>query len=211
MLVNAGILVNVSYSITPYNVDDMEEIFKFCQELNVPINPTAYMFPPARKNEKCGKVKPDRLTPELAGRARYMSEKYKFSAEQFALRKEAVKNREMVSHSVEECDAREPDEKMGCMAGRASFWVTWDGRMTPCGMMTAPVTYPFENDFNDEWHKLNKAVNDIYLPPACRDCEKRKLCGVCAALATAETGESSTRPEYLCHMIDNYCKFMQED
>ncbi|MGN0383514.1 MAG: radical SAM/SPASM domain-containing protein [Eubacterium sp.] len=210
MLRQAGVLVNVNYSITPYNVDDMEAIFELCRELEVPVNPTAYMFPPVR-NAGEGKVEDNtRLSPCMAGCARFKSEKLKYTPEQFEMRKEAVKSGLDVDIEYDECDGREPDEKMGCMAGKSSFWITWDGRMTPCGMMNVPVAYPFKDGFADSWKRINEEVNKIFLPPECKMCNNRRICGICAALAMAETGSSSKKPEYLCEMTQSYADKMNE-
>ena len=46
----AGIQVRVNASITPDNREDIAAIFQTCNELDVPVKATTYMFPPVRVN-----------------------------------------------------------------------------------------------------------------------------------------------------------------
>lgn len=111
----------------------------------------------------------------------------------------------------EECE-RIPDEKMGCMAGRSSFWLTWDGRMTPCGMMNEPVARPFEEGFDLAWKKITEETNKILLPAECRECKKRFACMVCGALCIAEGyGCSYKKPEYLCRQTEVFLEEMEKE
>ena len=111
----------------------------------------------------------------------------------------------------EECE-RVPDEKMGCMAGRSSFWITWDGRMTPCGMMNAPVARPFEEGFDEAWKYITEETDKILLPAECRNCEKRSYCMICGALAIAEGhGCSYKKPDYLCRQTEVFLKEMEKE
>ena len=96
---------------------------------------------------------------------------------------------------------------MNCVAAKSSFWVTWKGEMTPCGMMNAPVVHPFENGFLKEWKKLGQLTDVICLPDACGSCEMRDACMICGALSMAEGhGDSIIKPEYLCQMTEAYLK-----
>ena len=111
----------------------------------------------------------------------------------------------------EECE-RTPDEKMGCMAGRSSFWMTWDGRMTPCGMMNEPVARPFEIGFSDAWKLIYQATDEILLPSECKNCKKRFACMMCGALTIAEGGGCSyKKPEYLCRQTEVFLEEMEKE
>ena len=43
------------------------------------------------------------------------------------------------------------DGKVRCRAGKAAFWITWDGWLTPCGMMTEPKVELSEKSFAQAW------------------------------------------------------------
>ena len=52
---------------------------------------------------------------------------------------------EILRKLIEESDcSADLDEGVGCRAGSTAFWLTWDGRMLPCGMMPCPTAYPLE-------------------------------------------------------------------
>ena len=210
-LKEAGIYVKINASFTKQNVDDMEEIFSFARENDLLVTPAWYMFPPLR-NSKDGVCDGEcRLSAAEGGRAKFLCEKL-LNGEDF-MRKQAASAKEngVVSCGQDEYECgRIPDEKMGCLAGRGSFWVSWDGKMTPCGMMSVPETHPFEEGFMPAFRKLNRGINDFFLPAECRDCKKRQICNVCGALAMAEGGGDMTkRPQYLCEAADEYLRLLK--
>ena len=194
-LKNAGVDVRLNLSITPYNRQDLEGIFHLSREIGLHVKTSGYMYPPARLDGDCG----HRLTPEEAAQVEVQWEKLRLSPEDFALRAQRMK--ELTGLPREECPV-ELEEGVGCRAGRSSFWLTWDGRMLPCGMMTSPVTYPLETGFTEAWQQLLKATDLIRLPAQCAACSKRKVCSVCAAVCQAETGAFDGVPKYVCQMTD---------
>ena len=50
LLKNAGITVKINCSITPYNVDDVDEIFAFAKQEGLLVQASSYMFPPLRRD-----------------------------------------------------------------------------------------------------------------------------------------------------------------
>ena len=153
-----------------------------------------------------------RFTAEEAGKARAKADMYRLSKEEFAIRLKALhEGRDDFMGGEEECE-RTPDEKMGCMAGRSSFWMTWDGRMTPCGMMNEPVARPFEIGFSDAWKSIYQATDEILLPSECKNCKKRFACMMCGALTIAEGGGCSyKKPEYLCRQTEVFLEEMEKE
>ena len=99
---------------------------------------------------------------------------------------------------------------MRCRAGRCSFWVTWDGRLMPCGMFPADLApNVFEGDFGALWQQIREQVARIRLPAGCAVCELRSGCKACAAMVLTETGGFSQIPEYRCRMskaVDGACR-----
>ena len=88
-----------------------------------------------------------------------------------------------------------------CRAGKCSFWVTWDGRLLPCGMLPgAGAENVFETDFAQCWHRVHEAAKAIRLPVECAGCALRDECKACAAMVLTETGNFSTVPQYRCRM-----------
>lgn len=206
----AGMNVNINASFTKYNIADMEQIISFAKKRNLRVNSATYMFPPVRNAS--GVVDEEvRFTPEECAHARFQSMMLQLSDAERQLMIEAIRQGTFVPpEEAGDCD-RSSGEKMGCMAGRSAFWITWDGRMTPCGMMNAPVTHPFENGFSESWKYIAEETDKILLPPECSSCSMRKYCSICGALAVAEGhGDSTKRPMYLCKSTEHYIRLIKE-
>lgn len=212
MLNEAGIFMNINASFTKYNLDDLEEIYAFGKSRGIQVNGATYMFPPVRSAREGVPNEEVRFTPEEAGKARARSELCSMENEELINKLRALhEGRNEFMKEDEECE-RCPDEKMGCMAGRCSFWITWDGRMTPCGMMNEPVVHPFEDGFDVTWKEIANKTDEILLPPECRNCKKRFACMICGALAVAEGhGCSYKKPEYLCRQTEVFLEEMEKE
>ncbi|MBQ7415903.1 MAG: radical SAM protein [Oscillospiraceae bacterium] len=209
MLKEAGILVHINSSYTRYNAEDMESIVTFARSRGLQVSAATYMFPPVRSSRDGVCDEAARFTAEEAGIARARFEILTADSELLKKRLHSLHHGCAESApSEDECE-RTADEKMGCMAGRASFWVTWDGRMTPCGMMNQPVAYPFETGFEAAWQSIIGQTGKLTLPSACSNCSMRKACTVCGALCAAETGSTSTKPDYLCRQTKSYLNEME--
>lgn len=190
----AGVDVSVNLSITPYNRHDLEKIHADAQELGVNVKASSYMYPSVRVNGEqygCG----NRLNAEESARCSVYWDTLRFSEEEFGIRAE---NMARLAHTEPEGCPVEIGEGVRCRAGRSSFWMTWDGKMTPCGMMTTPVVYPLEVGFDAAWEQIKAATDAIRTPAKCVSCEYSSICGVCAAVTYTETGSFDTVPEYVC-------------
>ena len=197
-LKNAGIDVRLNVSVTPYNEGDVEDICACAEKLGVHMKLASYMYPSVRVNGgKYGYG--DRLSPEKAAAASVRWDGLRFDDETFSKRAEAMAELRLTEEP--ECPV-DSDEGVGCRAGSTSFWMTWDGRMVPCGMMTFPVVHPLELGFKAAWQELRRATSEIRLPPKCKTCPKRSVCAMCAAVCVTETGEFGKVPEYVCRMTD---------
>ena len=194
-LKEAGIDVRLNVSITPYNRQDLEKIFAISRELGVHAKATTYMYPPIRVDGNCG----HRLSAEDAAECSVAWDLLRFEPEVFALRAENMIKR--VATERNEC-AADLDEGVGCRAGSTSFWLTWDGRMLPCGMMPRPEAYPLEVGFDAAWQQIRQETKQIRMPAKCTACKNRDVCCVCAAVCVTETGEFDQVPEYVCRMTE---------
>ena len=108
--------------------------------------------------------------------------------------------------SDEDCEGQ-PGPEMGCRAGRSSFWLSWDGKLSPCGMLPTPCANPLEVGIQAAWEQVRDQVKQIRLPSACLSCQYRHGCHVCAAICYCETGHCDGKPEYLCQLTK--CAFEQ--
>lgn len=195
----AGIDVKLNVLFTPYNIQDMDKIGALAADIGIPIKPSAYLYPPVRVDENEKGHNAGRFTPEDAARYEFICDKNRFEPEMFRKRTEAI-CRGVRTECDEDCDGT-PSEGISCRAGRSSFWMTWDGRMLPCGMMLEPVAYPLEVGFDDAWRQIREKAKEIRLPAECKNCSVRHACHVCAAAAYAETGKFDKKPQYICDMV----------
>ena len=188
----AGVDVSLNLSITPDNCQDLERIYADAVELDVNVKATSYMYPPVRVSGQYGGG--NRLSAEEAAEHSVRWDAIRFTPEELAIRAENMKN---MVRPEEDCPM-EADEGVRCRAGSSSFWLTWDGRMLPCGMLPCVQTNPMEVGFGEAWRQLREATAAIRMPSACTTCGHKDICAVCAAVCHTETGGFDRAPRYLC-------------
>ncbi len=202
LLREAGIHVKINASVTPWNAEDMEGVFRYCREKGLLIQATSYMFPPLRRDaHSVGKNQ--RFTPEEAA---YWSAKIVSllnGNEQYLRRFDSGELFVLPCEDLEECERNmEGDgDAIFCRAGRCSGWVTWDGKLLMCGMIpdeNAPKV--FEEGFSSAWKKIVQKTDSIRLPAACKTCSLKDECRACAAMVYTESGNYSKVPDYRCRM-----------
>ena len=192
-LKDAGVDVRLNLSITPWNKDDLDKIYQKATELGVHVKAASYMYPSIRVNGgmygECS-----RLSPSEAAECSVRWDCLRFTEEEFAARAKAYHE---LSGIERDCSV-DMEEGVRCRAGRSSFWLTWDGRMLPCGMMPGPEARPLEVGFDAAWEYIRAETSKIRLPAKCSACPSREVCGVCAAVCVTETGGYEDAPEYMC-------------
>ena len=192
----AGVLVKLNFSVTPYNHQDLEAAYRFASGHGLRIQVATYMFPPVRACEH-GCFQADRMTPEESAAMQLRYDELRFSPEDLRRRFGELLAGNQVPDPDRECQEL-PTERIRCRAGSSTFWVTWDGRMRPCGMMTEPSESLAEQSFQSAWKKIRAAREEIMVPPACSGCSMRSACDQCSAVCYAETGAFTGVPSYMC-------------
>ncbi len=198
LLREAGICVKLNCSLTPLNAADLPRIVEFAKENNLILQVAAYMFPPVRKDAALA-GKNDRFTPEEAAY-------YTAYAELLTLGKDRFLAGEGVLPIP---DPEEPCAEVGdgirCRAGKCSFWITWQGDMTPCGMFpSAGSPNVFKLPFETAWEQLKARTAAIRLPAKCAACNAKNACRACAAMVVTESGCYDKVPQYRCDMMHAY-------
>ncbi|MDO4567887.1 MAG: radical SAM protein [Clostridia bacterium] len=196
-LIEHGIDVKVNLSVTQHNLDDALDIYRMVHDLGAHVQAATYMFPPVRRS---GAV-PDRMTPEQSARTALDVDRLRFGDAAFAERLRRTLDGITPPDPDRECFDL-PSEPLFCRAGRCTFWLTWDGRMLPCGMMETPVARPLEQGFSEAWKHVHAQTRAILLPAECTACPKRHACEVCAASCYTETGAFDGVPRYMCARTD---------
>ena len=208
-LKEAGIEVKLNCSMTPENAKDIDWIIDYAKAQNLVLALTTYMFPPVRRDPTQIGVN-QRFTPEESSRYRLRYLQKDRGEEQYQIFLKNLLAGYAEPPGLEEDCIDLAEGKIRCRAGRAAFWVTWDGWMTPCGLMNEPRMDLKKQAFPDAWNALTQATEQVRLSSLCESCANRNVCHPCAAVAAAETGSSSGVPTYMCNAIHELCKLARE-
>lgn len=206
----AGVQVKLNCSLTPYNEGDLEDMNRYAVERGLILESNAYMFPPMRRDESSVGVN-DRFTPEQAARCHIRRYRLQYGEETYRKYLRDVAAGMAVPPGLDESCVDPADGTIRCRAGKAAFWITWDGFMTPCGTMPHPKAEVCGRPFREAWEQTVKSSEAIRLSGVCAQCPNRALCHSCAAMAYAETGSFSGVPKYLCQMIEATRTLAQEE
>jgi len=204
-LQKAGITVKLNGSLTPENVGDLEACTAYAQEKGLIYQTNTYMFPPVRRDEQLVGQN-ERFTPKEAAYYSMRSYRLQYGEELYQAYLENIRKGYVPPPGLDESCVDPRDGKTRCRAGKAAFWITWDGWMTPCGMMTEPKIDVTEKTFDDAWVKLTEVSRELNVSGTCNSCQNRNLCHSCAAMAAAETGNTAGIPKYLCEMVSEMKK-----
>lgn len=199
----AGIGIKINASITPHNASEIEDIYAFGRGVGVPVQATTYMFPPVRINGDQYGCSPARFTAEETA-------KYMLKCREQYMSPEQLRNSSGMPMDEDMDCAAEEGEHMRCRAGRTAFWVTWDGRMLPCGMFPDAGYRIKDMGFDAAWTAVKAYIQTIRMPKECTNCSRKERCSACAASVIAETGNASIRPEYICRMTETLCRLTTE-
>ena len=215
LLKEAGILVKLNCSVTPYNADDLEQIFAFAEKEELVVQATSYMFPPLRRDaSKVGWN--DRFSAEESARQEAWINVYQNGREAYLKHMESEEMASLSGDIEEDCMPVEEGngdgdsygkegERIRCRAGKCSFWVTWDGRFLPCGMLPGEnALNVFEAGFDAAWEQAKAEAAAIRLPVRCSTCSFKDRCRACAAMVYTESGNYHDVPLYRCQMAHAY-------
>lgn len=209
-LKEAGIQLKINCSLTPYNCDDAEKIVKISKEIGVNIKIATYMYPPLRKNDDNTGINSGRFTAFEGAYHKVRCDLMKNGKEKFIERAQQLKSG--IYLSERECvEPPEEGEESHCRAGITTFWIDWQGNMSPCGMIPDEEYNVFERDFAECWEKTREKAGRIRMPAECTSCKYKTFCHVCAAACLCETGEYSKKPEYICEFSRNVAEIMEKE
>lgn len=196
----SGIPVKVNCSLTPDNSRDLESMVNLTEEHGLVLSVNTYMFPPIRRlDDAIGRNA--RFTPEQAAAWELKRFRLQNGEERYAAYLRQLRERTVHPPGLEALHKEAEQGGVSCRAGRATFWMTWDGWMTSCGMLAQPCSDWREKGFRQAWREILSETRRLHLSSVCGKCKNRMLCHSCAAAAIAETGRASGVPLYLCRMI----------
>ncbi len=205
-----GIKILLNCVITKQNAEDMENIYAFGREHDLEINATSYCFPPVRK-EGVIDLEVNRFAAKDAARARIRLNWQAINdQEKFYDRAVRLLQCPGVTDELEHSCVDAVGDKVLCAAGRSNFWVTWDGRMLPCGMIPGFSVPVQGRPFIDAWNEIVDYTAGIRLSVECASCPKKDICSPCAAKLSAETGVFDQKAPYMCEFTNEYIRLLGE-
>ena len=197
----ANIPFRFNCTMTPENIDQLEDLVAIADDKKAPIVVTSHVFAPIRREN------PDfrRITPE---------ESAEVSIRQYCLLHPGFDFGLVARHTLKQMD--DPNrscisEGLGCRAGLCGFWITWNGDLLPCGMFEEPRISLLEHDFSGAWEYIVEETKKLQIYEGCFTCERRNICNVCAAGCLTENGGDMTKkPDYICKRTEAYERLLRE-
>lgn len=195
LLIENHISIECKTMLTPLNYSNLEQMWTYVQDNDIPYEAATYSFPATRKlgKEKQIRFNSKEIVDCTFFRNRIMSSEEGYKAEIIKYLKKYEKTKNI---------AGKIQTGFTCSACNTSCWINWQGRMISCAMLPEPYALPFENGFIQSWEELKAKIDKITLSTTCSHCDKRQICTVCPASAYGETGDISGTSKYHCEMTE---------
>ncbi len=97
-----------------------------------------------------------------------------------------------ISHKIQ---ANECEKGFSCVAGKSSYFITWDAYLSPCAMLNTPRE-KIASSFKEAWHRFIPKLQDIPLCEGYEECQYKKFCLQCPARRYLE-GDFTKCSQYL--------------
>lgn len=191
-LKQAGIRVNLNTTFTKLNIADMEDLVSFAKEEQLPIRMSSFIFPQIRNLHETELIN---LSPEETGVAAAHFDELTLESSQIEKRKAFIQ--ECITNTAP-VSAAEESRMSSCMAGRGAFWISWDGKMYPCGMLPDFCQDVRNTTISEAWTATILEVQKIRLPRECTDCNYQHICPNCAAVSQSVNRKTDLVPSDMC-------------
>ncbi len=199
LLREAGFLVCLNATLTPDNAHELEAMTRFALDRGLVLRTTGYVMPPSRRGalENAYRL-PSKAAGELSFRSQLL-----FNGE------EEMKKRAISQLAWEDC-YHETEEGISCLAGRSQFWISWNGKVLPCGMLPEIAADIANRSFREAWECINGAVRHLAASHECAKCPHRRICPSCAASRYCESGNVQMSSAYMCEFTEAYRSAMDK-
>lgn len=202
LLLQEGITVELKTTVIKDNADDFNKLAEIAENIGTQFKIVNYVSP---RREGCitspeeVRLCPSELAEYESAATNYFDGKLKIKSDDLDLPPTPFDNDDLITN-IDETATQDNDNPFGCIAGKSSFWITYDGRMTPCGLMSTPASFPFENSFIKSWKELQNMCSAIPTCLECKNCSLKEHCMSCPARLKNETGEFNKPAPYLCEL-----------
>ncbi len=199
LLKSEGIRLEVKTTVVEGNYGDYKELYKIAHTYSNVLGVVNYISP---RREGCwSDPLGNRLSPvdivEYEERISLYGEKAypRNSKVELNINEDSMEHKIVISDKTQRMLE---SSAFRCQSGKTGFWITWDGRMIPCGLLDTPSANPLEIGFVKAWEKLKEGCSQV---PKCGDCEKCDMkndCISCPGRLLTETGSFTKPAQYLC-------------
>lgn len=202
LLLGRNVAVKINIIANKMNYPYLEEMYQFCASYGLDVEANSYLFEPLRLDGMNNRQY--QLSPEEMADANLRWDMYRLSMEEFMVRSvvahEAL-TRYVKPHSCE-------GNCIQCRAGSSSFWLCWDGFMTPCVNILKPRINVPDHGIEKAWQYIVEEVSRIRISGKCNSCSLRQLCQTCAAVSLHENGSFGDVPQIICDATMEQAKRM---
>ncbi len=188
-LKEAGIKVQINFTVSRKNVGELEEIYRTADALHVAALYLFLLVPVG-----CGaKLDPSAAlsAPEVEDWLRWVLQKQTVSGGP-ALRAICAPHYYRLKNAVLNGAAANAEERQGCLAGIHMAFISHKGEVFPCGYLPLSCGNVREKKIRDIW-AYSEVLQDLREPDllkgACGSCAYSVVCGGCRARASAAFGD----------------------
>lgn len=201
-LLAQGIRTDIKTTVIRDNMYEYDQLLEFAMQRKLILGIVNYVSP--RREGYNSDPLENRLSPkELVRYEAHMSERDRQlgvgKKENKSEIHDPVKEENTINMSAEK-PTYDPDDAFQCAAGKSAAWVTWDGRLLPCGLMDLPQALPLEKGFLAAWEELKQKCTLVTVCKECQECQNKAFCEHCPARLFRETGYFNRPAPYLCEL-----------
>ncbi|MBQ2775362.1 MAG: radical SAM protein [Clostridia bacterium] len=173
LLKEAKVPLKMTSTIVRENACDLQEIYRFARERGIPMQHTISVVKSSR-----GSIN----TVETS----------RFALDDFP--------DELSIEALEKSKFPPLDSPFAwCTSKEMSFWMTWNGHLQLCSMLSKPYV-KYSGNLSEDWAKLQQELKEVKSPSECSDCQWSSFCQRCPGILCAESGDPEDIDEGLCDM-----------
>lgn len=177
LLKDAGVPLSITSTIVKENVDDLQDIYRFARERNLPLQHTITV------------VKSSRGSINTIEKSRFNFDDY---CEKLTL------------DDLEKSKFPSADEPFSlCGSFGNSFWMTWHGHLQMCSFMNLPDV-PYSGNLNSDFKKLNEMLLKLRNPVECAKCQYKTFCQRCPGILCGESGHPEKTTDRICSLARRF-------
>lgn len=205
LLLSEGVNIELKTTVTYDNMKDYAELAEFAYKRGLPLSIVDYLYP--ARVAACT-AEENRLSPEdLADFLKTVDKTNRHIYGDNCNEQQGQESESRQDKLLQELmDIKQSSglktSAFRCNAGKSDFWITWDGRMLPCGVLEEPSALPLEYGFKKAWELVGSGCKSIPLCRQCYECRHIEYCNMCPAKLKSETGHFDRPAPYLCRLAE---------